>query len=470
MTSFIDENGLEEQIQKRFGWRQQILENKYSNTQKKIENTNVIIHEIIRNQDMNIIYTALAEINEKTPIFTDLPEPLTNLAYNIFYKQIYDRFWELKCKKEDIISKIKKSLANTDAIIDIIKKIAEDEFNDKDKEQAFYRLIGNNHMLMASVYIIRKDFYNSSIDILRKDLKMPKLDQKATIPIAIIELCGLTESKDCSRLQRALEILMKHGDNLIIRDNNGVKQSNADNLGLSNDDIYSLYLLTKTHEWEHMDFTDFLYHSIYRSINIQHNDENIDEQSLEYSIISLYNILYNMSLMQSDISDTSKEENRNEIKKCINQLKNIKSMSVNDDIIRTYAYSDISIQEGFNINNFKNNVILRYLKLMKSNISEIIDTDISIEEIKISENNTSNNSNNSENSLSKISPPILSPSNNESIKHEHKQDEKSSISFYITNIISSIIVIFILIIMIILSIIGIYPDEAKRIVNNLNYA
>ncbi|KAI5168215.1 hypothetical protein NEIRO03_2489, partial [Nematocida sp. AWRm78] len=230
------------------------------------------------------LFNVIADINNEESIFTNLEESLESLAYNIFYTQIYYR---IDNYKNDIITEINESSNLTRTIIGIIKESAEEL--DEDKKQAFYKLIGNNYMIMASLYKYRKNFYDSSINILCKKADVQKLHGKITLKTPMVKLFELTESEECSRLQRVLDILMKYGNNLIITGKYGIKRSNHNELGLSNDDIYSLSLLTKI-DINHDGFIMKFMKSIYGLTNIK---EGIDH--VYNPIYNLHSIIYNIS-------------------------------------------------------------------------------------------------------------------------------------------------------------------------------
>ncbi|KAI5144575.1 hypothetical protein NEPAR06_0393, partial [Nematocida parisii] len=54
----------------------------------------------------------IAEINREEVIFTELPEPLANLAYNILYRQVIQRAMakDFVYTEDNIISKFTESL------------------------------------------------------------------------------------------------------------------------------------------------------------------------------------------------------------------------------------------------------------------------------------------------------------------------------------------------------------------------
>ncbi|KAI5169649.1 hypothetical protein NEIRO03_2685, partial [Nematocida sp. AWRm78] len=198
---------------------------------------------------------------------------------------------------------------------------------------------------------------------------IPKLDDKMTSNDAIIKLCKLTKSKECSRLQRALDILIKHGRNINIKYENGKKQSNTTELEISKDDIYSLQLLKISYLHYIIYFNEFLKESVYKSIYIQtKNNENY----FNFSIYALYKLV--------TIEDTSAYGNKrktepyitqtkNEIKKYLSEIKNMKSMSIRDIVKESYILEYLITRNSITINEFTNNVLQNYLKSTESIIS-----------------------------------------------------------------------------------------------------
>ncbi|KAI5126502.1 hypothetical protein NEPAR04_2446 [Nematocida parisii] len=66
----------------------------------------------IDEEDNNKLYNIIAEINREEVIFTELPEPLANLAYNILYRQVIQRAMakDFVYTEDNIISKFTESL------------------------------------------------------------------------------------------------------------------------------------------------------------------------------------------------------------------------------------------------------------------------------------------------------------------------------------------------------------------------
>ncbi|KAI5168214.1 hypothetical protein NEIRO03_2488 [Nematocida sp. AWRm78] len=353
MAGYINDNTLRKELRKEFKDKQGEMEK----------------------GDLCKLFNIIAKINQKTRIFKKLPESLATLAHNALYIQIYNKIKRMEYNEDGIISRVKDILKYTDLVIDIIKEAAK-ELDSDSKKQAFYKLIMDNHMFMLVVYNIRRDFYNSSIfKVCNSIHNMPELYNLISSEDAMVKLCQLTESEKYSRLQRALDILMKHGDNLIITDANGVEHSNHTELGLSNDDIYSLSLLTSVQDWSDPNyFTRFMIGSIYRSINVKIEG---DEDYMYNPIYSLYSTLFCI-FVEKNIPNLElyKKENIDILKEYLKQILTIERLSVTNEIMDTEIYRDIKDHEDFNIDNFKNGLINNYMESVKYNISIIDGTHI----------------------------------------------------------------------------------------------
>ncbi|KAI5156355.1 hypothetical protein NEPAR06_2162 [Nematocida parisii] len=350
MASYIDDNVLMEKVHEEF---------KDRNGKMELE-------------DIDKLSNIITDINREERIFTDLPEPLSILAYNILYIQMYYR---ILCKSiiytDDIaISIVNNSISHTELIIDVIKEAAEG-LNSEDKKQAFYDLMGGNHIIIAEVYILRRKFFDYSINRLCEQENISELDDTVTPDNAMVKLCELTKnSKEHSRLQRVLDILMKHGNNLIIPDNDEVEQSNVNNLGISYDDIYSLQLFKRAGMEYFLNSNEFLNKSIYGSIYIktEHN-----EPPFKYFITNLYNSIFRMSINR-DVHSTESYKNKsiNKIKEYLSKLQKKKKIGIINELKESKILKNIESHKYFNIKGFKNNVINNYLKPVEYNTSIII--------------------------------------------------------------------------------------------------
>ncbi|KAI5127462.1 hypothetical protein NEPAR04_0857 [Nematocida parisii] len=403
MASIIDADTLRKEVQ-----------NEFSNKQGTVEE-----------EDMTKLYDIVTEINKKERKLRKLPKSLERLVQNILCIHMYNRIIcdEIDYNEDTIIKIIMESIEQTYIIIDIIKEVAE-ELDTQSKKDAFYRLMENNHVYMASVYILRNEFFNSSINVLCDKAGLQGLDDKINSENVMIKLCELTESGECSRLQRALDILVKHGDNLTITDKNGIIQSNASNLGITDDDIKSLQLLTKTNKWDATEFSEFLIGSIYGSIcdKIEQNGR----WHPVHSIYELYSIVYNASI--DEIDTAYKADIIKHLKENLNNLSdNERVFDIDDPFDFSDIFNDL-IKNQFITDKFKNNVVQKYLDSIEPTISIINET----------------------------ADPVI---NETVVPFKHKFKRVLSIIF---------IFIFIIIFIIILSVFKIFPNETKEIMNNLN--
>ncbi|OAG32896.1 hypothetical protein NEIG_01775 [Nematocida sp. ERTm5] len=334
-------------------------------------------------EDTNKLFNIIAKINKEKRIFTGVQEPLANLAYNILFKQLFHRIIHRNYNEDDIISKVYKALIHIDSIVDMIKELG-DELDSVDKKEAFYNLIGNSYLLMAEGYIFRRKLLDSAINTMCEKEGIPKLDDKITSNDAMNKLCELTESKDSSRFKRALDILVKHGDNLIITDENGEEHPNISNLRITEDDIYSLQLLTKANDYDIDDFIYFLDGSVSNSILsrgylrlfLLYNNLVIrmDKNDLYLYICLLYVNVFNMFIDTSDnILDIEsyKEKNRNTIKNYLNQIfkKRIEDISIGNENLS--IINTIRNHNDINNEDIKNNLLKKYFESIESDISTI---------------------------------------------------------------------------------------------------
>ncbi|OAG32828.1 hypothetical protein NEIG_02444 [Nematocida sp. ERTm5] len=299
-----------------------------------------------------------------------IPDKLINLANNIYYIQL--RLWREKYSNSN--NKImdnsieEMSLKHAGMVIDIIMKAAK-ELDSKDKKEAFYELIGNNHMIIAEVYTHNRHFFNSAINKLCEKECLAELDAKMTSNDAMFKLCELTESKECSRLQRVFDILMKHGDNLTTVDKNGIKQSNASKLGISKDDIKSLQLLAKTDKWGKFDFLEFLIFPIYLSIRTRKKN---GAPKFNFIIYDLYDIILDMAILEENIDiETYKKKNIERIKRYLNDLKNKDRVVIRFKNKDSKIYNAITQNKKLEDIKFKTNVVDNYFKSAKSLVSII---------------------------------------------------------------------------------------------------
>ncbi|OAG32432.1 hypothetical protein NEIG_01355 [Nematocida sp. ERTm5] len=412
----------------------------------KIEKELINNDKLVGNKDD--IFKIISDINKTTRIFTKLPEPMVNLAYNILYIKLV----EIGVLTNDFnlfiptgIHKIKNSIKSTDIIMNIIMRVGE-EIQNNSKRREFYNLMGSNYIIMLYVYKIRSDFYNYSINILCEKAGIPKLNDKISQDEAISKLCKLTASKKCSRIVRVLYILMKYGDNLIITDKNGIEQSNASKLQISKNDIKSLQLLTRTYTQDSFSSSVILNNSLYKLFYIKSiNSINFKNNP----VYNLYNEVFNMCI-NTDINETETDSHINIIKEYLNQLQSTKNTdkmfiiegSVLFEFIKKHNTFNTEYYRGYEFHNYLKSIIFEFKNIL-------IDT---IENIHIE----------------RIEEPIKIPSNEllPERNNEQKPNKQIGIHFWSTKLFKIITVILILIFIIILSIFMIYPTEANGIMNS----
>ncbi|EIJ89387.1 hypothetical protein NEPAR06_0467 [Nematocida parisii] len=423
---------------------------------------------------MKIIDNSSRAFNLQEGINIKPPKAITNLENVITYIQISQKKYLADYNsKGKINTEIRNYLVRTYGIIDTIMEVAE-ELGSEDKKQAFYELMENNHIIMAGVYKIRNKFFNFAINVLCEKAGLPELDDKMTSEDAMIKLCELAESKNCSRLQRALDILVKHGDNLTIVDKDGEEQSNASNLKLTNDDIYSLQLLTKTNKWGATAFSEFLVCSVYGSIfgEAPCSTNNF----LNYSIYNLYNIVFVMAVEGDDTNtdiEAYKKKNISKIKKYLNDLKNKNRLNIRSIIRPSVIYNDIKHYKNWSDIKFKTNVIKNYISPIKSLVS-IIRGESSRTTNEEAQTSNSASSSLHEQKNNEIIQDVINTSN---LKEEDitslsvassssTPSDEQPIADFLNNNNLSIILITIAISIIILSIFGLYQNEIKPLMNN----
>ncbi|KAI5167495.1 hypothetical protein NEIRO02_2008 [Nematocida sp. AWRm79] len=305
---------------------------------------------------MNII----VDINRNNEIFIDLPVPLRKLAYNMIFIEVFKRTEVgYRYTYNDILTVINDSINYIGLIMNIIINIAED-LEDNHKKEAFYRVMGNNHMIIAAVYQCRNDFFCNTIDKLCEIHKIKKLDYKLYSDDALIGLFEPNKYKKCSRLQRALDILMKHGDNLIIRDEKGIEQSNARKLGISNDDIKSLQLLRRVYQEDIFSIISV----IYDSIHIKNKNEN-ETVSIFWLYLFILNLSTSMDIKEDIISHKS-TKTVDVIKRYLKNMENIENTLIIKDSNAWNRLKNIENDLKFDLKEFKNNVIQDYLKPVES--------------------------------------------------------------------------------------------------------
>ncbi|EIJ89373.1 hypothetical protein NEPAR06_0480 [Nematocida parisii] len=319
-------------------------------------------------KDINKIFNIITEINNENKIFIEVSEQLNILGYNLLYIQIYNMFKyiNIECDYNGIVLIIKNCLHHACNIISAIKMGS--GILNKHKKEAFYDLIRDNQLIIIEVYKLRRKFYDYSINKLCNNEGVPELSNEITSQCAMIKLFELTESDDYSRLQRALDILIKYGDILIITDKYGLTRSNASKLGLTRDDMYSLQLLTRLDRSYISNLYEFLKESVYNIIGVF---------GLKFDEVTLYNLYTKIFNMSKQVAIKEVEyikyinDSANEIKMYVKELKAMEGIGKLNIFKSTEIYNAICHDEEFDYNSSKNTLVNRYLKSIKCSTSII---------------------------------------------------------------------------------------------------
>ncbi|OAG32958.1 hypothetical protein NEIG_01531 [Nematocida sp. ERTm5] len=212
----------------------------------KIENAFIDKEGEIGQDEIDKLFNILEEIDCKRKIFISATNYLVNITYNIFYIKLFDKFigTPISNYKKTVMDVVNKSIESTRLIINNVLKTGEEMENNSHRKK-FYSSIGNNWIIAIAAYKIRKNLFSSIIDTLAEKEGIPKLNEKMSEEEVRSKLDQLIESKKCSRLHRAANILMKNGDNITIRDQNEIVKPNSSELCISKDDIYSMQLFIR---------------------------------------------------------------------------------------------------------------------------------------------------------------------------------------------------------------------------------
>ncbi|KAI5125939.1 hypothetical protein NEPAR04_0281 [Nematocida parisii] len=337
-----------------------------SEIEKTIEKALSQIKEDTIKKEACILIYKLTDICKKARMFAEMPGPLKNLAYNALSIQLFQRTACInKWNKSNIISIVNKSINHIKLVIRMIVDLAE-ELHDSDKKEAFYNLMGENHIVMANSYVLGSDSFNFIINKLCKEASIKQLNHNLSAEKALAILSKRNQIKMCSRLQRALNILMQYSSTSIASDKNEISDLNATKLKISNDDIYSLQLLKQTSNLDNM--SDFLGNSVYKSIYIKTKTSEEKKQTISDLYIVVYNMFIDISIAHPELYITKCS---NTIKVHLNDLRNLEFIGIHKSIPSTLLLN--SIKECKN-NNFKfeesfaNNLIQGYLESTKNYI------------------------------------------------------------------------------------------------------
>ncbi|OAG33246.1 hypothetical protein NEIG_00996 [Nematocida sp. ERTm5] len=247
-------------------------------------------------------------------------------------------------------------IQNTELLMDNIQKAADMKIESASEKAAYYDMVNENHIITALAYSYRPNFlYNivRTIDSKRIDARLINTD----CPAILDSLFEIVPKFGCSRLQRVLDILLQHGDNLSMLNQN--TEENMKKLGLSLDDIYSLQLYTRAQQFDRFN----LIREIYNSIVIQ------DINGHQYNFIDILPNPRHLQRLTSEKLLSNSDECINQLISELNILLTTERLSINDYVLKSIT----NTLEGSNvdINKFKSNVMKTYLESIKGQLSRI---------------------------------------------------------------------------------------------------
>ncbi|OAG30730.1 hypothetical protein NEIG_00242 [Nematocida sp. ERTm5] len=428
------------------------------------------------------LFNILADINRERRIFTEIPEELVNLAYNIFYIKLFDRVMDkpISNYKDIIISEANESIKSAGMIINTVIKTA-NQLKGFSIAKGFYNCIKNNPIIMAAGYKIRQRIFNSFINTLCEKEGIPELDDKITKKEANTILAVFEKSKLCCRAQTALHIVMKHCNVINITDENQIKQLSADGLGISRHDIETLQLFQRANPISGDEFLTTL-----------NNDDDCIKPILYNSLhTALFNIFTNKNLHNPKTKDYT-DNYMNETEQLLTNPQNTASVKNNE--IKESQIESKNESCNSNSGQFENNET--QTNLSSINPDNLITNSIKLPgintEIKDVEEKSKKSSdefvpeNSKIDGTSEIIPVRNEPEKSEEAakhttastimdksldelvperKNELKPNEQEVVNFWNTTTFKIIAVITVIIYIIILNIFILCPTEAKEIMN-----
>ncbi|EIJ93309.1 uncharacterized protein NEPG_01651 [Nematocida parisii ERTm1] len=185
------------------------------------------------------------DLYKREILFQDKFKYLNNLAYNTFMIMISRNIKDDQILTAEAVNDaIRKSIEETEIIMSAIEE-AGNEMKDAKQRKAYYNLMNNNHLSIMLQYSHIHDY-------ILKDLKdavnayNPTFLSQLTPQEAEEALLKCSILSKTTRLQKVLNILIKHGGNLSGNNDNGEVIANFSSLHLTSDEIYSLQLFLST--------------------------------------------------------------------------------------------------------------------------------------------------------------------------------------------------------------------------------
>ncbi|KAI5127238.1 hypothetical protein NEPAR06_0653 [Nematocida parisii] len=323
------------------------------------------LNEIIRSQDNKSIDECAEEVLEvilhhykREFVFKEQYASIRRFGYNVFISELADKIksLDIKCGSMYVLALVNTAIEDTELYMDSIQKAADMKIESASEKAAYYDMVNENHIITALAYSYRPNFlYNivRTIDSKRIDANLINADYSAILD----SLFEIVPKFGCSRLQRALDILLQHGDDLSMLKQN--TEENMKKLGLSHDDIYSLQLYAKEQQFSRFNFIK----EIYNLMAIQ------DINGHQYNFIDILPSLWHLHSQTGENFLSNSNERINQLISELNILLTTEKLFIND-----YALNDIinTLESGnFDINKFKSNIVKTYLESIKGQLSRI---------------------------------------------------------------------------------------------------
>ncbi|KAI5127452.1 hypothetical protein NEPAR04_0867 [Nematocida parisii] len=304
----------------------------------------------------------LIEINNEEPIFVGMPEPLQSIANSGFFTQISLIIYS-KDTKDDAITGIMASVNYVNSIIDNIIEVS-NTLSANYKKEAFYRLLDNQCFFLNTAFIAKNSFIFKSIDQLCEihDIQLSVSDFSSSELLYFF--MASDKYRTSTELKRTIEILMKYGDRLIIKDQNGITQSNILNIGLCREDILELKIFRSIAITDLTEFMNLMCKVMHVKIK---GRENCDP-------IPLFNIYHSIqSLFKTPIDDILLiPKDKEEIKSHFIAIQKIESISI------IWSEADRKFfEDNFNRKScyFEYFMVLRHLKFIYNGLITINSSD-----------------------------------------------------------------------------------------------
>ncbi|KAI5130024.1 hypothetical protein NEPAR04_1724 [Nematocida parisii] len=304
------------------------------------------------------------DIYRQDYVLHDKYHAFKNLKYTTFRVILSQYIEKIQiCDIEVIIGEVNRAIRTTEAILDALEAVA-NELPCINSKEAFYNLMGNNHLFMLSKY---ETVLAYIIDDLINALKShnPPVPAKLNISDADAKLFAHAKDKKITRIERVIEILTQHGGGLSYRINYNEIVSNLDKLDISPDDIYSLQLfLSAKHKNRFKVIRD-----MQESVFVKDEKKSITHSSFSQIFTGFFFFLLDYSPVFDEFYPY-----RNTIEEWLVNLKRC-SKNISKEYMKQHIL-DLSDLSDDNILILLNNVMPEYIKPIQADLNTIQITNI----------------------------------------------------------------------------------------------